>query len=159
LNAIDPGAKLNLEQIRNEWKNLPNSLKEPYKKKAEEEKIHLGKKENKSEISEEERKKRKHETDKKFKLKVKTLQSKKLEEDELCSKKFDEILESKNKVMRKATELNEKLKVNEGKLNIENALVSEMIKEKEVEIEKLKEKYKMLHKVHKSCSLVKQYHN
>ena len=58
-------------------------------------------------------------------------------------KKFEEVLEGRNNLMKKESDQSENHKVSEGKLKIENGLVLEMIKEKESEI------------VHKSCSLAK----
>ena len=93
--AVDPGAKLNLKEIRNEWKNMIETLKEPYRKKAEEEKIRIGKRVKKDALSKEERQYRKIIADRKHRLKSKMSQCKRLEDDELCSKKFQQILESK----------------------------------------------------------------
>ena len=151
----DPGAKLDLKEISKEWKSMNDTLKEPYIKKAEEEKKQIGKKVKKSDLSKEEKKERKLEIDRKYRLKVKLTNTKKSVDDELCQKKFEEVLEGRNNLMKKESDQSENLKVSEGKLKIENGLVLEMIKEKESEIERLKDRYKLLHKVHKSCSLAK----
>ena len=155
LTSVDPGAKLDLKEIRIEWKNMLDALKEPYRKKAEEEKIRIGKKVKKVQLSKEERKTKKIIADRKHRLKIKMSQCKRLEDDNLCSQKFQKILESKTVLLKEDSELIEKLAVNEGKLKIENDLLLEMIKEKEGEIDKLKEMYRLLHRTHKLCSFTK----
>jgi hypothetical protein len=155
LTSVDPGAKLDLKEIRIEWKNMLDALKEPYRKKAEEEKIRIGKKVKKVQLSKEERKTKKIIADRKHRLKIKMSQCKRLEDDNLCSQKFQKILESKTVLLKEDSELIEKLTVNEGKLKIENDLLLEMIKEKEGEIDKLKEMYRLLHRTHKLCSFTK----
>jgi hypothetical protein len=162
LNSIDPKAKLDLNQVREEWKNMDDSAKAPYKKKAEEEKEQLGHNlrsyylKKKSQISEDDKKKARLEADRKHKVKLRFTKAKALEESKQCSIRFQEILESKTKQMSEEVEMNESLKRSTGKTRLENSLAEELIKEKEAEIEKLKEKYRFLHRIHKFCSLSKQ---
>ena len=162
LISIDPAAKLDLNQVREEWKTMTDSDKIPYQKKADEEKKQLGKNlrknyvEKRSQITKDERKKSRLEADRKYRIQSKIDKAKKLEEDGFCSKKFTEILKSKERQLSDEVKLNENLKINIGKSKTENSLVQEMIKEKEAEIEKLREKYRILHRIHKSCGLFKQ---
>jgi len=161
LNNVDKEAKVDMDEIRKEWKFLPESARKPYKKLAQEEKKKLGVnfrkdiKEQRSHLSSDELKKRKIESDRKYRLKVKLEKDKNLKDDEFCLNKFKKILEKKEEQVCELVEQKKALKVNVNKLKVDNSVTAEMIKDKDSEIDKLKDQYRTLYKVHKSCSLSK----
>ena len=162
LNTVDTEAKVDLDKIREEWKSLPESARKPYKKLAQEEKKRLGEnfrkniKEQRSHLSSDELKKKKIESDRKYRLKVKLEKDQKLKDDEFCLNKFKEILEKKQGQVCDLVEEKKALEVNVSKLKAENSVTAEMIEDRDSEIDKLKDQYRTLHKTHKSCSLSKQ---
>ena len=87
LLLLNPAAKLNLTEVREEWRTKTDSDKAPYKKAACDEKKMIGInfrsnfKEKTKKISEEERKKLRTEADRKHKLKLKTIKVKKEEKE------------------------------------------------------------------------------
>ena len=78
-----------------------------------------------------------------------------MEEDTYCLKKFSDITDMKEIQLSNAVRLTEDLKIKIEKSKTENNLALEMIDEKEAELEKLKEKYRILYRIHKSCGLLK----
>ena len=162
LLLLNPAAKLNLTEIREEWRTLTDSGKAPYKKAACDEKKMIGInfrsnfKEKTKKISEEERKKLKTETDRKHRLKIKTIKVKKEEKEQYCLGKFKEILIKKEVQLEDEAKEKHDIEVRLVRIKTENDLVQEMIKDKGAEVELLKEKYRALHKIHKSCSLSKE---
>ena len=161
LTNTDPSAKLDLDQVREEWKNLDDAAKVPYKKKAEEEKLLLGLNlrrnlNGRSLLSEEDKKKAKLEADRKYRQKCKMTKTIALDEGKQCTEKFREILDEKKQHMCEEVKVNENLKKSMGKTKLENSLTAEMLKDKEAALDKLKEKYRCLHRMHKTCSVFKQ---
>eukprot|EP00092_Neocalanus_flemingeri_P009058 GFUD01009750.1.p1 GENE.GFUD01009750.1~~GFUD01009750.1.p1 ORF type:complete len:239 (+),score=77.83 GFUD01009750.1:132-848(+) len=140
----------------------PESAKEPYRKQAREEKESLQDNfrkditEKKNQLSPEERKEKKLQSDRKYKMKVKLRKAKKDEDDDFCVNKFREILEKKEEKMCKLRKLNETTKLNIDRLEVQLSVTNDMIEEKDLDINKLKEKYRTLHKIHKTCNFLKQ---
>ena len=81
---------------------------------------------------------------------------KKIKDDEFCLNKFKEILEEKEVQVCELVKQKDALKVNVNKLKAENSVTAEMIEDRDYEIDKIKDQYRKLHKIHKSCCMSKQ---
>ena len=158
LKSINPAAKLDLKQVVKEWRSMTDDEKNPYKMKADEEKMMLGNnlRRKKSQATEEERKQSKLDSDRKYRSQAKINKTKKLEEDTYCLEKFSEIIGRKEIQLNNAVKVTENLNKQIEKSKAENNLAIEMVGEKEAELDKLKEKYRILYRFHKSCGLLKK---
>ena len=158
LRLEDPRAALDLASVRKEWKELED--KEPYKKLALEEKKSLGGNFRKNiktrKLTVDEMKTHKKDYDKTYRAKLKLSRDQKMTGRQPLKQKFKEVLTKKEEQLRKLVNMNESTKVNIFELKLENGVASRMIEEKEVEIGKLKDQYRVLHKVHKTCATLKK---
>jgi len=155
LKKDNPEAKLDLNETRHEWKFLvSDSAKEKYKKLAQEEKSHLGesfRKTLKERVSDEVKKQKRTESNNKYQLNVKRKKEKETKDKELCEVKFKEMLEKKNGQLCEIVKSNEALEKDLTAVKLENSVATKMIEEKSLEIEKLKDQYRVLYKMHKGC--------
>jgi len=158
LKKDNPEAKLKLKEIVHEWNFLvSDSMKENYRKLAQEEKSHLGDSFRKTlkgrgvEASEEEKKQKRSDRNNKYQLNVKRKKEKETKDKELCEVKFKEMLEKKNGQLCEIVKSNEALEKDLTAVKLENSVATKMIEEKSLEIEKLKDQYRVLYKMHKGC--------
>ena len=158
LRLEDPRAALDLASIRKEWKDLEN--KEPYKKLAQEEKTSLGENFRKniktSKLTDNEMKKHKKDYDKTYRAKLKLRREQKVAGRQPLNQKFKDVLTKKEEQLSKQVNMNESIKLNICELKLENSVASRMIEEKDEEISKLKDQYRVLHKLHKTCTIFKK---
>ena len=158
LKKENPEARLDLKQIRHEWKfQMSDSAKDQYRKLAQEEKAQLGESFRKTlmgkniEESEEVKKQKRTHRNSKYQLNVKVKKEKLLKESEFCEVKFRDILNKKEGQLCDLIKCNETLETNLSSAKLANSVVAKMIEDKSSEIDRLRDQYRLLHKIHKGC--------
>jgi len=145
LKKDKPGTKLDLTLAQEKWRKLSKSEKKSYANMAEKERKMSGR------INTTEKKERKRLADKNYKERKKIEMKRKREEEISLLKKMNTMVNGKaDKIAHLKSEIEqlkgESLKLQETK----KSLAAELV-EKDLELLLIKEKYKALHKIHKSC--------
>jgi len=155
LNSKDPKAKLNKEYLQQTWKDMNVREKMVFNDLFRKKKEDIGEKfrqDIKSKaLSEIDKKARRKIADKEYReRRSKDLEVKKQEEDSL-KEKLKEIIMVKTEKAEQMSKYVENLKYEMQKIQKLKRDLIEKVVEKDVELIVLKEQFKALHKIHKSC--------
>ena len=158
LNKVDPDARLDLKQIIYEWRCLVSeSAKEKYRKLAQEDEENIGDRFRKTfkaktlDESVDDKQKKKSGRNERYRMKVKLDKINALEENKVCEIKFQQILDKKTVQIKDLDEVNKSLGLKLSDVKLRNSVETNIIEETSCELDKLKEKYRALHKLHKCC--------
>ena len=151
LREVEPDIKLDLAFVREEWGNLSASEREMYEKQALD--IRERSSLEKVAVSSEEKRKRKAIVDKKYRDKKKNSNALDKEDSKLVKTKLEQIISIKKEKIASTTLAIESLQkeVHELKENLKSS-ANNLVK-KDIELTCLKEQYKVLHKLHKTCTV------
>ena len=155
LDEIDPEESLDLEALSNIWKKMDRHDKKEYYEKFASEKESIGVRYRKdikaNGLNEIEKQANRKETNKKYYKSIKENKLMKSEEDDEFTVKMKVILIAKENKLGDMMTYVESLKDEVEMTQRLNREVSLSVIEKDVETLVLKEQYKTLHKIHKSC--------
>jgi len=153
-----PNEKISSDFAVNEWKAISNEKKQKYYDQASMEKQELIKSGDfrktimSNKKTPEELKESKKIANKLFKQSVRETQIEKDKRFIQLREKYKQILQKKMEKLAKIKEKNETLDFKKKQAEVENTVVKQMVKDREGVLGSLKEKYSVLHKLHKTCS-------
>ena len=155
LNQTENGSKLDVSVLKDTWKHMSQSEKEVYKKMSDRDRKVLGGKVRNdpktNTLSEIEKKLRKKKADKQYKQKLKEESKENIKKLNTLEEMLKEITSSKEAKLEMSRKNVEKLKSDLGKTQTSRKEAVVRLVDKDMELVVLKEKYKTLHKIHKTC--------
>eukprot|EP00092_Neocalanus_flemingeri_P036390 GFUD01039621.1.p1 GENE.GFUD01039621.1~~GFUD01039621.1.p1 ORF type:complete len:314 (+),score=99.02 GFUD01039621.1:54-995(+) len=155
LDLIDPNAKLDKKSLQDLWDKMPDDEKKVFSEKYLLEKESAGDKFRSNitmqRMSSEERKLKKKERDKLSRNNKKQASMIKTEEENALKERLEEIIIAKEKKLAELVTYVENLKLDNAEYQKMNHGVGVSVVEKDIELSIIKEHYKNLHKIHKSC--------
>ena len=156
LIGAEPHAKLDLPALRQKWSKKRVDEKKVFEDMVQAKKDVLGEEFRKdiriNKLTEVEKRRRKAEADKKYKDKVRKEKSEEQKEQGSVKVKIEEMLSSKLEKMDQLKNYMENLECEVQKTQKMKKDNIEQIVTKDLELMVLKEKFKVLHKVHKKCA-------
>ena len=156
LNKKNPGDKLDLPSLRQTWSKMSESEKKVFQEMANLKKDSLGQEFHKEfkikSLSVTEKKLRRKTADKKYRESRSQEQSVKKEEEDSLKERLKEVIIRKEEELDQMVNYVDNLKSEIGNIQKKKKEAIDKVVEKDVEIVVMKEQYKALHKIHKSCN-------